>query len=130
MRSLNRDLLRRRSDLQEQIDGWHRRHRESRFDKDAYRGFLEQIGYIEPEGEDFSVDTADVDAEIASVSGPQLVVPVMNARFATNAANARWGSLYDALYGTDALGDRPTPGPYDPAEASGSSTGAAASSTM
>ena len=107
--------MRRRAELQEQIDGWHRRNRESPFDKGAYRGFLEEIGYIEPEGADFSIETADVDAEIASVSGPQLVVPAMNARFATNAANARWGSLYDALYGTDAVGGRPPPGSYDPA---------------
>ena len=110
---VNRDLLERRADFQAQIDVWHLRHREERFDRNAYRAFLEEIGYIEPEGEEFSIDTADVDIEIASVSGPQLVVPVMNARFAINAANARWGSLYDALYGTDALGDQPPSGPYD-----------------
>ena len=114
----NRALLERREELQAQIDGWHRRRRGAPFDKDAYRSFLQEIGYLEPEGEAFAVDTAGVDDEIASVSGPQLVVPVMNARFAINAANARWVSLYDALYGTDALGDRPPPGPYDPARGS------------
>ena len=109
----NRALLERRGELQAQIDGWHRRRRGAPFDKGAYRSFLQEIGYLEPEGEAFAVDTAGVDGEIASVAGPQLVVPVMNARFAINAANARWVSLYDALYGTDALGDRPPPGPYD-----------------
>ena len=113
--SRNRALLERRAELQAQIDGWHRRNRGAAFDKGAYRSFLQEIGYLEPEGEAFSIDTAGVDDEIALVAGPQLVVPVMNARFATNAANARWVSLYDALYGTDALGDRPPPGPYDPA---------------
>ena len=110
---INRDLLDRRAELQARIDSWHRRHRDSGFDLSAYRKFLEEIGYIEPEGERFSIETAGVDAEITSVAGPQLVVPVTNARFATNAANARWGSLYDALYGTDALGDRPPPGKFD-----------------
>ena len=109
----NRALLERRGGLQAQIDGWHRRRRGAPFDKGAYRSFLQEIGYLEPEGEAFAIDTAGVDGEIASVAGPQLVVPVMNARFAINAANARWVSLYDALYGTDALGDRPPPGPYD-----------------
>ena len=109
----NRELLDRRAELQALIDSWHLRHRDSRFDRRAYRDFLEEIGYIEPEGARFSIDTAGVDAEITSIAGPQLVVPVTNARFAINAANARWGSLYDALYGTDALGDRPESGAYD-----------------
>jgi len=110
----NRQLLDHRAGLQAKIDAWHRMHSEEPFDGIAYREFLEEIGYIEPEGDDFTIDTVGVDIEISSVSAPQLVVPVTNARFATNAANARWGSLYDALYGTDALGDQPPrTGPYD-----------------
>ena len=109
----NRDLLEQRAAFQAQIDSWHVRHRDNGFDVGAYRAFLERIGYIEPEGESFSIETAGVDPEIASIAGPQLVVPVTNARFATNAANARWGSLYDALYGTDALGDRSESVRYD-----------------
>ncbi|MXZ05960.1 MAG: malate synthase G [Acidimicrobiia bacterium] len=110
----NRALLERRSELQDQIDGWHRAHRDQPFDKGEYQAFLEEIGYIEPSGPEFSITTSNVDPEIAEIAGPQLVVPIMNARFALNALNARWGSLYDALYGTDALGDPPPSGPYDP----------------
>ncbi len=110
----NRVLLEYRAELQRRIDAWHREH-PGRPDPDAYRAFLEEIGYLLPEGPDFRVETARVDPEIASVAGPQLVVPITNARYALNAANARWGSLYDALYGTDALGDRPAGGGYDPA---------------
>jgi malate synthase len=110
----NRALLARREELQAAIDDWHRRHPGGHGEA-AYRELLEQIGYIVPEGEPFEIETANVDPEIASVPGPQLVVPVMNARYAINAANARWGSLYDAVYGTDALGDAPPPGPYDDA---------------
>ncbi len=101
----NRALLLRREELQIQIDGWHQEHQGTLFDADAYRKFLENIGYLLPEPNDFTIKTGPVDAEIASIAGPQLVVPVMNARYALNAANARWGSLYDALYGSDVMQD-------------------------
>lgn len=103
----NRDLIEEREALQRQIDDWHRvRARPSPRDPE-YRSFLEQIGYLRPEGPAFQVTTRDVDPEIARVAGPQLVVPVDNARYALNAANARWGSLYNALYGTDVIPEEP-----------------------
>ncbi|UWR85383.1 malate synthase G [Phaeobacter inhibens] len=109
----NRALLAKRADLQGQIDAWHIERKGQAHDATAYEAFLRDIDYLLPEGDDFEIETQNVDDEIANVPGPQLVVPITNARFALNAANARWGSLYDALYGTDAMGDLPEGKGYD-----------------
>lgn len=113
---INRQLLDKRSEMQQQLDNWHREHK-GQFDFATYKAFLQEIAYLLPEGDDFNVTTAKVDTEITVTAGPQLVVPVMNARFALNAVNARWGSLYDALYGTDAIseeGGAERSGQYNP----------------
>ncbi|MFL1406347.1 malate synthase G [Marinobacter sp. M1N3S26] len=101
----NRELLAKRDDIQEKMDGWYRNHKGQPFNMDEYKSFLKDIGYLADEPGEFRISTSNVDPEIATMAGPQLVVPVMNGRFALNAANARWGSLYDALYGTDVISE-------------------------
>ena len=110
----NRALLDRRAELQTQIDDWHKARGNQKWDAAAYRQFLTEIGYLVPEPAPFTIDNGRVDPEIATIAGPQLVVPVSNARFALNAANARWGSLYDAMYGSDVAGPPPSGGGIDP----------------
>ena len=113
----NKSLLAKREDIQKQIDDWHLARKGSDHNHEEYLNFLKDIGYLLDEGDDFEITTQNVDDEIKTVAGAQLVVPVMNARFALNAANARWGSLYDALYGTDMIseeGGAERSGPYNP----------------
>ena len=113
----NKELLEKRETIQKQIDNWHLSNKDQEHNHDEYVNFLKEIGYLLDEGEDFEITTQNVDDEIKKVAGAQLVVPVMNARFSLNAANARWGSLYDALYGTDMIseeGGAEKSGPYNP----------------
>ncbi|WP_328814254.1 malate synthase G [Rhodococcus sp. NBC_00297] len=110
LKTTNAELLATRDELQDKLDSWHRENPGPGYDKLAYTRYLAEIGYLSDPPSDFQISTSGVDTEIASVAGPQLVVPVLNERFAINAANARWGSLYDALYGTDAISDQPDSG--------------------
>ena len=115
---LNNDLLNKRKDFQSKLNQWHIDNKSIDFDINKYKKFLLEIGYLVKEGDDFKISTSNVDEEIANICGPQLVVPITNARFALNAVNARWGSLYDALYGTDAIDGLPKNKTYDPVRGS------------
>ena len=106
---INKKLIEKREDIQKQIDQWHKSNAGKEFKKTEYINFLKSISYIVKENEDFEIETSGVDEEISSIAGPQLVVPVDNARYALNAANARWGSLYDSLYGTDVISKEKSP---------------------
>ena len=113
----NRQLLDTRDSMQSQIDSWHKQNQGDKFNFASYKQFLKDINYIVPEVADFEISTTNVDKELATMAGPQLVVPIMNARFALNAVNARWGSLYDSLYGSDVISDdngAEKSGPYNP----------------
>ena len=110
----NINLLNKRKNLQDKINNWHKKNKSKDFNLNEYKKFLIDINYIVEEGPEFKIRTSNVDEEISTICGPQLVVPITNARFALNAVNARWGSLYDALYGTDALGEMPEGNVYDP----------------
>ena len=99
----NKELIDIRKSLQKKIDAWHIKNKSNEFDISEYKKFLKDINYLRDEGPDFVIETKNVDSEIKEIAGPQLVVPIMNARYALNAANARWMSLYDSLYGTDVI---------------------------
>ena len=111
---LNKQLLKKRDYLQKEINAWHQNQIGKKINPQVYKSFLLEIGYLMSEGDDFQIETKDVDPEIGIMSGPQLVVPVTNARYTINAVNARWGSLYDAIYGSDVLDDGPVSSSYDP----------------
>jgi malate synthase len=110
----NKLLLQDRQRMQNLLDDWNNKNKGKNFQIDEYKAFLKKIGYLKNDGPDFKITTKNIDSEIAKISGPQLVVPLTNPRYVINAANARWGSLYDAIYGTDVLGDIVTSSGYEP----------------